>query len=81
MAVENLLLGAEHANKIGKVVTVDVVTRGGRYLITGVFHSARDIYARGDRLEKTVLVVGTGAMVELDWEEEEVLVAEIEVHD
>lgn len=78
--MEELALGASHADKVGKVVTVDVDAKDGRYLVTGVLHSARDTYSVGDQVKATTLVIGLGAVVELDWENDGTLTAQIEKH-
>ena len=78
--IEALVSGAEHANKIGKVVTVDVENgstvgvRGGllgrrndRVMVTGVLTCAEDVFEH-DSLVSTYLTVG-GTFVIIDWNE------------
>lgn len=78
---ENLVIGADHADKIGRVVCVDiegsarvgvlgglVVTREGRVILTGTLVSAEDVFGKGDDLESTRLTLGD-LSVFLDWDE------------
>ncbi|MER7982467.1 hypothetical protein [Streptomyces sp. NPDC095817] len=63
---EDLHLGASHADKIGRIVTVDVDGANGREIYTGHFKGAHDRFGPANDPESTTLYVGT-AVVFLDW--------------
>ncbi|KOT51145.1 MULTISPECIES: hypothetical protein [Streptomyces] len=74
-ASEVFVIGAEHADKIGKVVIVDIVNREGRTdcptvrsLISGVLHMARDEFEH-DELVRTVLVIGPHSVYTIEWDD------------
>lgn len=82
---EDLHLGASHADKIGKIVRVDIEgsgrvatvgVRGGlsgvrenRVIITGVLHGTEDEYGKGGDPERTVLKIGEVTVV-IEWSDE-----------
>lgn len=76
---EDLVIGAEHLDKIGEAVCVDVDAASGRKLFCGVFHGARDEYGDGGDLARTILFVGS-QQVELDWDRDETLAVLIKTH-
>ena len=79
---EDLHLGASHADKIGKVVLVDiegegevadvgirgglVVARKNRTIVTGVLHGTEDRYDANGDVKGTALTVGE-VTVFIDW--------------
>lgn len=69
---EPFVIGAEHADKIGRVVTLIIEQEDAapwkpdRELITGVLTLAQDEY-RGDEVKRTILLIG-GSPVYLDWD-------------
>lgn len=71
---EELVIGADHADKIGKIVFVDVELETfrtenalvERVIWTGVLHSARDEYENSD-LVRTLLRVGNDE-VTINWD-------------
>lgn len=82
---EGLHLGASHADKIGKIVLVDIEgngriahvgVRGGlvgpredRVILTGVLHGTEDRYGKGGDPVGTTLAIGD-VIVSIDWSDE-----------